>query len=189
MVARLESSVSLQLGVAGLLALVALLTVTCDSVPLLAPTQSTITITTNRTILPVNGEATITATVIEQSGTPVHNGTVVTFTTTLGAIDPVEACTNGGTSTACLTAGTQSGTTSVGAISGGAVATPIEIQIGGAAASALVLTASPGTVPSAGGTVTLVASVTDASGNRLAGVPVSFAADAGLQHRAVRHQR
>ena len=156
-----------------------MLTANCDSVPLLAPTESMITLSTSRTVLPIDGEAVVTATIVEQSGTPVHNGTLVRFTTTLGTLDPAEARTNSGAVTARLLAGRQSGTAEIGAISGSAVAETIEVQIGGAAAAAVVLNASPGSIPSTGGTVTLVATVTDESGNRLPGVPVSFTATAG----------
>ncbi len=140
----------------------------CDKVPLLAPTQSTITLVTNRRILPVSGTAEITATVVEQSGTPVHNGTLVTFTTTLGTVEPREAQTDGGQVRAILYAGQQSGTAVVGAFSGSARAQTLEIQIGAAAVQAIVLSVSPGTVSPVGGSV------------QLTGVPVTFAASAGI---------
>ena len=53
------------------------------------------------------------------------------------------------------------------------------IAIGGAAAAAVTLSANPAAVPPTGGTVTIIAAVTDASGNRLTGVAVSFTATAG----------
>ncbi len=80
--------------VASLVAMVSL--GSCEKVPLLAPTASTITIVSNRTVLPINGTAQIIATVIEQSGSPAHNGTLVTFTTTLGTLAPREAVTDNG---------------------------------------------------------------------------------------------
>ena len=158
------------------------MTIACDSTPLLAPTESSIIIVADRLILPVNGEATITATVIEQSGTAVHNGTLVTFSTSLGVLEPSEARTSNGKVAVKLRAGTESGTAVISAFSGGASATgegSVSIQIGAAAASAIVLSVSPGSVPSAGGTVNVTAAVTDVSGNRLPGVPVSFSADVG----------
>ena len=152
----------------------------CEKVPLLAPTASVITIVTSRSVLPINGTAQIIATVTEQSGTPPQNGTLVTFTTTLGTLEPQEAVTRNGQATVTLRAGSQSGTAMVGAFSGSAsVETRVEIQIGGAAAAAVVLNANPGTVPPTGGTVQLAAGVSDASGNLLPGVPVTFTADAG----------
>ena len=152
----------------------------CEKVPLLAPTASIITILSSRDVLPINGTAQIIATVIEQSGTPTHNGTLVTFTTTLGTLEPQEAVTSNGQATVTLRAGTQSGTAEVSAFSGSARSeSPVMVTIGGAAAASISLTASPGTVPAGGGTVTLSARPTDANANLLPGVPVSFSADAG----------
>ena len=65
--------------------------VACERVPLLAPSGSTMTLTSPTTALPVNGTAPIVVQVIEPSGTPPHSGTHVTFTTTLGTIQPSEA--------------------------------------------------------------------------------------------------
>src|SRR3954471_14707979 len=88
----------------------------CDKVPLLAPTGSVITLFPATTTVPLNGQVTITATVIENgvssggtgtgsgsrtstssrsgNGTPVQNGTLVTFTTSIGRIEPSEARTH-----------------------------------------------------------------------------------------------
>jgi PKD repeat protein len=154
----------------------------CDKVALTAPTGSTVVLFTNSTRLPVNGTAEVSATVIESSGTPVHNGTLVTFTTTLGTLDPPEARTRDGKATVRFHAGGRSGTAVINAFSGGAQTdadTGIEIAIGGAAANRVALSAQPGTVPAAGGTVTLLAVVIDEDGNRLPGVPVTFTASAG----------
>ena len=160
----------------------------CEKVPLLAPTQSIITVVSSRSVLPISGTAQIIATVIEQSGTPTHNGTLVTFTTTLGTLQPREAVTRNGQAVVTLHAGTQSGIATITAFSGsaqsaagadGTTGAPLTVTIGGAATAAISLTATPGTVPARGGTVTVVASVNDANGNLLPGVPVSFSASAG----------
>src|SRR5438270_1707582 len=78
----------------------------CDKVPLLAPTGSVITLLPETTTVSLNSKINIIATVIENgvaaasgsgsgatttvtrtaAGTPVQNGTVVSFTTTLGTI-------------------------------------------------------------------------------------------------------
>ena len=60
-------------------------TVACDKMPLLAPQASTITLSTASTVVQANGTTEIRATVLESSGTPVQNGTTVTFTTNLGS--------------------------------------------------------------------------------------------------------
>lgn len=151
----------------------------CDKVALLAPTQSIIILNTNSTTLPINGTAEILATVTEEAGTPVHNGTVVTFTASVGTIEPREARTEGGTARVTFRAGTQSGTARIGAFSGSARAEEVEILVGGAAAQSVVVRADPSSVPQTGGTVQVIAVVSDVSGNRLPGAPVVFSSDNG----------
>jgi adhesin/invasin len=51
--------------------------------------------------------------------------------------------------------------------------------VGAAAVEAVTVSASPSTVPAAGGTTTLSASAVDAAGNRLRNVPVTFSTTAG----------
>jgi hypothetical protein len=61
------------------LSALAVLGTACDKAQLLAPTQSTITLSAPTRVLPSNGTTPVTAAVIEQAGTPVHNGTTVRF--------------------------------------------------------------------------------------------------------------
>ena len=147
--------------------------------PLLAPVESTVTLSVNTTTLPINGTAELTATVIEPAGTPVHNGTLVTFTSSVGVVEPRDARTEGGNARATFRAGTQSATAVINAFSGSARAEPVEVLVGGAAATAVSVRAQPATVPSTGGTVQIIAVVTDVSGNPLPGAPVVFSADNG----------
>src|SRR5712691_1652054 len=86
-------SVALALLLAALPALVA---VGCNKVPLLAPSGSTITLTSAATALPANSSTTIVAQVLEAAGTPPQDGTLVTFLTTLGSVQPAQAETLGG---------------------------------------------------------------------------------------------
>ena len=152
----------------------------CSSVPLTAPTGAEITITSDRTVLPLNGTATLRAVVIESGGTAVHNGTVVTFTATLGSVTPIEAKTVNGVATATFSAGSVSGKSSITAFSGGALTgTATEITIGSAAAKTITVSATPSSVSQSGGTVTVAAQVLDESGNVLPGVNVTFSADVG----------
>jgi hypothetical protein len=174
----------------------------CDKVPLTAPTRSTISLYASASQVALNGTIDVTATVIEPSGTAVHNGTLVTFTTTLGRIEPPEARTNGGRVTVKFYSGTVSGLAEIGAFSGGASTSggtssggggtgttpptpvtsgtgPLKIKVGGAAASKLSVSASPTVLPSSGGSAEVLAIVTDDSGNRLSNVPVTFTTTAG----------
>jgi adhesin/invasin len=156
-----------------------LATVACDKVPLTAPTGSTVTLFSNSTIVPVNGTVDITATVIEAGGTQVQNGTLVTFSTTIGQLDPAEARTRDGRATVRLVAGTRSGRAIVRAFSGGVTSGDLPVDIGGAAAGSINLAANPSNVPASGGTSTIFAVVFDVDGNRLPGAQVSFTTTAG----------
>ena len=151
----------------------------CDQTPLTAPSSSTITLSAAATTVPLNGAVELIARVIEPAGTAVHNGTLVTFTTTLGTIDPREARTNNGQVIVRFNAGSQSGTASITAFSGDAQSDAVELKVGGAAAAFVTLNVTPSTVPATGGTVRLEALVADGAGNALAGVPVTFTATAG----------
>ena len=162
-----------------LLACLALGTVGCDKLPLLAPQLSTITLSSANTIVQANGTTEIRATVLEQSGTPVQNGTTVTFSTNLGALSPFEARTFNGVASVQFLGNGQSGKASVKAISGGAASEALELSVGAGAAGRVNVTASRSTVPSTGGTTTITAVVADASGNPLGGVPVTFSTSAG----------
>lgn len=151
----------------------------CDKVALLAPTNSTITLTVSTTVVPLNGSADVVASVVERAGTAVHDGTVVTFTATFGRIEPTEARTQGGRARARFV-GTSSGKATITASSGSATAEVKDILVGGAAAGSVALRANPATLPQTGGSTEIFAVVRDASGNLLPGAPVSFTTDQGI---------
>ena len=170
---------------------VALVSISCQSVPLLAPSGSTLTLIPAANELAVNGSINITATVIEGAsagtgtttttpavGQPVHDGTTVTFTTTLGTIQPSTAKTTNGQVTVQLVGDGRSGQAKVTAFSGAATS-DVTINVGAAAAARLVVTANPQSLPATGGTSTIAASVQDSAGLGLAGVPVGFSTTAG----------
>lgn len=151
----------------------------CDKVPLLAPTNTTIRLSSSVGVLPIAGSAEIVAVVIESAGTPVQNGTVITFTSSLGTVEPREARTSNGQVTVRYVAGSLSGKAAISAFSGGSKSDNLEILVGAAAAGAVTLRATQTTVPTTGGTTTLIASVVDTGGNPLRGAPVNFATTAG----------
>ncbi|HEY8535836.1 MAG TPA: Ig-like domain-containing protein, partial [Vicinamibacterales bacterium] len=151
----------------------------CDKIPLTAPTQSFIQLFATDTSVPPNGSVEIIANVTEQAGTPVQNGTVVTFVTSMGRMDPAEARTHNGKATSRLIADGRSGVATVTAFSGAAESASIEIPIGAAAIGSLTVSASPATLPSGGGSVEVTARVSDLGGNPLAGIPVTFSTTAG----------
>jgi PKD repeat protein len=172
-------------------------TVACDSAPLLAPTNSTITMTASTRVLPTGGSADLTATVLENSGSAVPDGTTVRFSASLGHIEPEEAQTRNGTARARFIAGHESGMATIRALSGlasggssgtGGSSTPaneVQISVGAAAAGAVTLTANPGTVRPSGSSVEVMAFVTDTNGNWLPNVPVVFSTTRGTVTPAV----
>lgn len=162
----------------------------CNKVPLLAPSGTTITLGTNSTIVQSNGTAQVTATLLESSGTPVQNGTTVTFSTNLGRLTPGEARTVNGVATATFQASGSSGVAEIRAVSGGAkpadTANPaLKITVGAAATGRISVTASPSTVAATGGNSTISATVSDTAGNALRDVPVTFSTTAGTLSTAV----
>lgn len=160
-----------------------LLATACEKVPLLAPTGSTITLTAGTTALSANGTTSIIAQVLEAAGTPPHSGTHVTFTTTIGRIEPAQVTTDvGGRVTVTFHAGGSNGTATISAISGGATTGTtgaLKIAVGTAAVGRVSVNANPASVPALGGSTTVTASVIDVNGNPLVGAPVSFTTTAG----------
>jgi len=156
----------------------------CDRAQLLAPTQSTITISAAARVLPPNGTTEIMAIVTEQAGTPVQNGTTVRFTTTVGRVEPAESQTRNGVAVTTFFAANSSGVARIqaisGAASGGETATnAVEITVGAAAVNVVTLRANPGTVGPNGGSVELIATVVSESGQPLDGIGVTFTSDQG----------
>jgi PKD repeat protein len=183
-----------------------LVAISCDRVPLLAPTNSTVTIDAGSRVVETGGSTSISAMVLEQSGTPVQNGTTVRFTTTLGRLEPVEAQTRNGVATTMFFAGNDSGVAEVRASSGGSggsstTTTPpstgdgttppttttttansnvVMISVGSAAVDTVTVRANPSSVStSAGATVNVVATVVGVAGRLLPNIPVSFSATRG----------
>jgi hypothetical protein len=166
----------------------------CDKVPLTAPTGTVINLFAAANSVSLNSSVDVIATAIENgrdtgtstgttsstagAGTPVQNGTLISFTTTVGSIQPSEARTHNGQVTVKLVTGSQSGTATITAYSGGA-SKQITIKIGTAAASHVQVTASPQSLGSGGGTSAISALVTDDGGSPIGGIPVSFTTDQG----------
>ncbi len=157
--------------------------VACEKVPLLAPSGSSIVLTAPTNALAANGSAEIVAQVLEAAGTPPHSGTQVTFTTTLGRVEPSEASTDAnGRVTVKFTPNGTSGTAVITAASGGATTGStgaLRIAVGSAAVGRVIVVATPNPVSASGGAATITANVVDLNGNALPSVAVSFSASAG----------
>src|SRR5262245_5540066 len=172
----------------GMLAGVSLVIGACQKVPLLAPTGSTITVTAGSTALSVNGTTDIIAMVLEAAGTAPQDGTLVTFTTTWGSMQPSEARTNGGRVTVKFNAGTANGTAIITANSGAAgsagsstqaATNVVRVAVGTAAVGSVRVSANPTLLPTTGGLSTIAGTVIDINGNPLTSAPVTFSTTAG----------
>jgi len=163
--------------------LVAVAAAGCETVPLLAPTGSTITLTSSSPVISANGQAQIVAQVIEAGGTPPHSGTHITFTTSLGAIQPGDAETDvNGRAIVTFVAGNNNGTAIITASSGAATTgtnNALRIAVGSAGVGRVAVTANPTTVPAIGGSSAITATVLDVNGNPLGATPVQFSTTAG----------
>ena len=180
MLSRLMRRAPALLGVA---ILIAALSIACEKVPLLAPSGSTLTLTAAINALPTNASTELVAHVLEAAGTPPHSGTLVTFTTTLGRIEPAEASTDAnGRVVVSFSAGSASGVATIRASSGGATTGTdgsVVIAVGTAAVGAVIVNANPATIPNSGGSTTIVANVLDINGNGLSSAPVTFSTTTG----------
>jgi hypothetical protein len=101
------------------LVLLALAQLTCAQSIMTAPSGSSMSMIANPNIISANGGVSlISVLVIEPSGSPVPDGTVVQFFTTLGVIDE-QGKTNDGVVRVNLRANGRSGVATVSAVSGG----------------------------------------------------------------------
>src|SRR5690349_1365943 len=97
---------------------------------------------------PTNGTTTTTT---AGAGTPVQNGTLVSFTTTIGRLEPSEARTSNGQVRVRFFAGGQSGIATITAFSGGASGKLENLKVGSAAVERVIVSASPQTLSPGGG--------------------------------------
>ena len=182
----------------GLGLILVLAAASCGKMPLLAPTGTVINLTITSETAALNSSVDIIAVLIENgqqssgtgtgtaatgtsvtgAGTPVQDGTVVSFTTSIGTIEPAEGKTVNGRVSVKLKTNGESGKATITAYSGGAKSTA-SISIGAANAKTVSVTASPQNLPATGGSSTISAFVQDASGNGIAGVPVLFSTTKG----------
>jgi hypothetical protein len=162
-----------------------------------APAGSTLTMFANPSFIPANGGVSvISVLVIEPNGTPVSDGTVVQFFTTLGSI-PEQGKTNDGVVRVNFVSDSRSGKATITAVSGGPAVAPApspspsagtggassggsgsattEVTIGSALPDHVLVTANPIRIRMDDPRQSrIVANVFDANGNAVQNVPVIF---------------
>jgi chitodextrinase len=187
---------------AALLLLVSLLpALGCDKAMPVAPDGSILAISANPQKIALRGRSTITIIGRKPDGQPLNPGTEVRLTATLGAIDSIVTTDDRGEATATFQSDGRQGTATITATTGsgsggstggsgsgsgdtgggstsGPLRATVDVQVGEAAKS-IVLQPTPTSLPETGGTVQLLATVRDASGQPLPNQGVNFTTDVG----------
>ena len=156
----------------------ALLAAGCGEKTILAPSGAALSLVSTATAVSFNGTASVSARILTAQGAAAPDGTLVTFSTTLGTVAPVEVPTAGGVAMTTFTAGPASGTAVVTANSGSVGGGGVNIAVGVAAVARVQVTPTPPVIPFGGGSSVIAALVVDANNNPLAGIPVTFATTA-----------
>ena len=133
------------------------------------------------TVTSATGSSTITATVKDAAGSPVADGTAVTFSTTYGTLSSSSVTTTNGIATTVLTFSAGDSSSTVTATSGSVSATVVvTYTVTPGVPSVIILQAAPATVILPSETSIITAIITDASGNPVAdGTVVTFTTTLG----------
>lgn len=149
----------------------------CGQAILSSPDGTTLQIFVNPPFIGANGDtAVVSVLAVEKAGTPVPDGTVIQFFTTLGKIDE-QARTNDGVARVNLISDARSGTAVVTAVSGPVSVKADNIVIGAPRVSQVKTQAIDPTIDLRLGksTASIRATVLDDKGNPIQGIIVRFA--------------
>ncbi len=144
----------------------------CEQALQVAPSSSVLVLTAPVSAVGLNTTVTITATLTDSSGKAVVDGTLVTFSSSLGQLSPTEARVANGRAVTVLTSGTTSGTATVTAVSGG-TSNSLAVRVGALPSRVTISGSTSGSV------ATIVATVYDSAGAPVPNAPVTFATSAG----------
>jgi hypothetical protein len=151
----------------------------CADVVQLAPPGATMVLIASPPFVPANGGVSvISAIVTEQVGTPVPDGTVVQFFTTIGKIDR-EGKTNDGVARVNFIADARSGVASVTAVSGANTAAT-DVSIGGVLPARVIVIADPSRITTSRSTH-IIATVLDTDGNPVPNIGVIFTVESSTE--------
>ena len=138
---------------------------------------ASITLTTSAASVLMGNPATITATVRDSSGQPVADGTSVSFTTTLGSLNPVSRTTAGGTATTTFTSN-DIGEATITARAGTATGT-ITVNVTADIEYMSITTSKASIKTDNNDTATITATLLDDNRVPVEGAPVTFSTTAG----------
>lgn len=160
-------------GLLAAVAAVAIASAGCERALQVAPSGANVSIIASSTSVPLNGTVEVTATLTDNGGA-VRDGTLVTFSSTLGTFEPLEATTANGRASVRFRAGTVSGTAQIVASSGAMKSSPLDIRVG-TVPTQIVMSATQASP----GSMTVVATVFGSDGAPVVGAAVSFTTTAG----------
>ncbi len=158
------------------LVFVGLVFASCGQAILSAPDGTTLQIFVNPSFIDLNGDkAVVSVLAVEKAGTPVPDGTVIQFFTTLGKIDE-QAKTNDGVARVNLISDARNGTAVVTATSGAVSVKSDSVVIGAPRVSLVKTQAIDPTIDLRQGrsTASIAARVLDDKGNPIPGIIVRF---------------
>ena len=161
-------------------AAVLIVSLACESPTPVAPADAGLTISANPArIVETDGTSEITVIARQADGSAVNVGTEINLSTDLGRIDPTLALTDDrGIARATLFGDGRVGEANIEASSGASALATLIVQIGSQPVG-LSLDANPDRIPKEGGTVDLLATVSDDLNNAIEGARVTFSSGAG----------
>ncbi|MCP3885032.1 MAG: PKD domain-containing protein [Propionibacteriaceae bacterium] len=138
--------------------------------------DSTLVVTVNPASISLGGEAIVRVVGYKPNGAPLHDGTVIFFSTDLGSIESQIKTVDGVAESLFRATGSKSGVANIKVTSGNAVATPdsITISVGANALATLAISADPPTLPRGGGVSTIRVTAFDESKNPMPGISVTL---------------
>lgn len=159
--------------------LLALAALSCKEADNAASGGSRMSLSANPQQIGFNGTSSLTVTGTDENGTPLPDGTQVSFSVTeAGSVSPRTVSLIGGTATTTYFATFVSGDITITARSGSVQATTT-VSVADNILQNVFVSANPATHASGGGTSLISAVVTDGSGQPLPGIRVQFSTTAG----------
>lgn len=148
------------------------------AISITASSVSALTMSASPSSIPASGLTTITAGVVDGTGNPVVDGTIISFSMDkplMGSLSSAQAVTSNGRATVTFTASATAGSGAViiTATSGTKTGTITVTITGGLTGGSINVAASPTTVITAN-TSTITATVKDSANNTVSGATVSF---------------
>jgi hypothetical protein len=146
----------------------------CERALLVAPSNSVISLTADSFALSNNSSTTVTAILVDSTGKAVADGTMVSFRSSLGTIEPTTSYTGNGRAVVKLVTGNLSGIATITASSGAVQSASLQVQVGMVPGRILMSSA-----PTSTNTSEITATVYDTSGGVIVGASVTFTSATG----------